>query len=305
MRRIYFTPESLSQTRVLPQVDHIRESLFALEELSLGGGGPVFKPWRKKLGNSGNIRALVRLAQVVRPVPDIDQVVRRLGLDARSTSEDGDFPDMSASRERPQVVQDLEEFHRIAIAPYWRAISKRLHADRTARGQIMLSDGVGKLLSTLHPAIRWDAPILEVPGNGDDLKLESSGLALAPSLFLAGRPPVLSGGGSDGRPVTLIYPTRANPEWADSLWESKGGTEHALHALVGRTRASVLEALTSSCTTTEVGESVGISSAAASQHTSVLRTAGLITTLRTFNKVQHTITPLGVALLNGDMADRN
>ncbi|UNO41491.1 winged helix-turn-helix domain-containing protein [Streptomyces sp. MST-110588] len=263
--------------------------------LSVGGGGPVFKPWRKKIGSVSNVRALVKLAQAVRPFPDMDQVVRRL---------EGAEPGAPASRIKPQVVQDLEEFHRIAVAPYWKAIARRLNADRTARGQIMLGDGVGKLLATLHPAIRWTPPTLEVPGNGEDLKLESAGLALVPSLFLNGRPPVLVGPETDGGAVTLIYPTPVSPEWADSLWETKESTDNALNALVGRTRASVLETLTSSCTTTEVGERVGISSAAASQHTSVLRAAGLITTLRTFNKVQHTITPLGGALLHGDSSGR-
>ncbi len=53
-------------------------------------------------------------------------------------------------------------------------------------------------------------------------------------------------------------------------------------------------------TTTETADRVGISLPSASQHTSVLRNAGLITTTRTGTAVLHTLTPLGTALLQGD-----
>ncbi|MFG3497190.1 winged helix-turn-helix domain-containing protein [Streptomyces sp. NPDC047928] len=267
-----------------------------MDMLSAGGGGSAFRSWRKKVGGMGDVRSLVKLAQVVRPFPDMDQVLRR------TSRRD---PAGGPAAVPPQVVRDLEEFRRVAVAPYWKAIAKRLDADRVARGRIMLSEGVGKLLTTLHPAIRWNPPVLEIPGTGEDMKLEATGLALVPSLFLAGRPPVLTTDGQGpGGTVSLIYPIPVRPEWAESLWESREGTDNALDALVGRTRAAVLEILTSSLTTTEVGERVGISSAAASQHTSILRAAGLITTLRTFNKVQHTITPLGGALLHGEATGR-
>jgi DNA-binding transcriptional ArsR family regulator len=44
---------------------------------------------------------------------------------------------------------------------------------------------------------------------------------------------------------------------------------------------------------------VGISLAAASQHASVLRDAGLITTHRQGSAVLHVLTPLGAELLRG------
>ncbi|MFE2289646.1 winged helix-turn-helix domain-containing protein [Streptomyces sp. NPDC059452] len=236
----------------------------------------------------------MQLAQIVRPFPDIDQVVRQLRAEQAAGKRAVSWP---------QVVKDLEDFRRTAVAPYWKAMAKRLDADRVARGQIMLSGGVGKLLSTLHPAIRWNPPVLGIPGVGEDLKLEATGITLEPSLFLAGRPPVLIED-ENGDGMTLIYPIPVRPEWVESLWEDCQADDNALDALMGRTRTAVLEILTRSLTTTEVGERVGISSAAASQHTSILRAAGLITTLRTFNKVQHSITPLGGALLHGESTGR-
>ncbi|WP_420807874.1 ArsR/SmtB family transcription factor [Amycolatopsis antarctica] len=70
-------------------------------------------------------------------------------------------------------------------------------------------------------------------------------------------------------------------------------------ALVGRTRAAVLNALSDSSTTGELAERLGISAAGVSQHTGVLRSAGLITTRRNRNSVMHSITPLGVSLISG------
>lgn len=175
------------------------------------------------------------------------------------------------------------------MEPYWSQVSTLLEVDRNARAQIMMSGGVDQLLSTLHPAIRWRPPVLEVPGTGHDIKLESTGLEIAPSLFLFSRSPILVEQQGD-RPLLLLYPIPV-PRERENLWDPAPDGEQALGALLGRTRAAVLQVLTTTCTTTEVGELVGISTAAASQHTAVLRAAGLITTLRSLNKVHHTLTP--------------
>ncbi|WP_082122120.1 winged helix-turn-helix domain-containing protein [Frankia sp. CpI1-P] len=51
--------------------------------------------------------------------------------------------------------------------------------------------------------------------------------------------------------------------------------------------------------TSQLADLLGVSSAAVSQHTAVLRAAGLIATRRNRNLVLHTITPLGRLLLRG------
>ncbi|GAA3104618.1 ArsR/SmtB family transcription factor [Kribbella aluminosa] len=55
-------------------------------------------------------------------------------------------------------------------------------------------------------------------------------------------------------------------------------TTDALADLLGRTRAAVLRSLTHSATTTQLARRVGISLASTSDHTRILRAAGLITT---------------------------
>ncbi|MEU9047251.1 MULTISPECIES: winged helix-turn-helix domain-containing protein [unclassified Kitasatospora] len=288
MRRIHFTAESLASTRFLIDIEQIRETLLALDVLSTGVGGEAFRAWRKRTAGRSDIRRMISLAQALRPLPDLDHVVQTL------LQGDPDAPEVAT---QSRLSADLESFRQIAIAPYWASIERRLAADRAARSEIVLSGGWDQMFTSLHRAIRWDPPVLEVPGEGEDVKLGSEGLWLAPSLFLAARPPILFDRylGQD-RP-TLLYPIPIDWGRSSSIWDAVEEGNGALHALMGRTRAAVLVALSSSATTTEVGERVGISSAAASQHTAVLRAAGLITTLRSLNRVQHTLTPLGAALI--------
>ncbi|MFD9892714.1 helix-turn-helix domain-containing protein [Amycolatopsis sp. NPDC059027] len=73
----------------------------------------------------------------------------------------------------------------------------------------------------------------------------------------------------------------------------------SLSALLGVTRARVLEATEAGCTTTELSRRVGVSAASASYHASILRAAGLIATRRTGIAVRHEITVLGAHLLTG------
>ncbi|ONI49901.1 Helix-turn-helix domain protein [Streptomyces sp. IB2014 011-1] len=77
----------------------------------------------------------------------------------------------------------------------------------------------------------------------------------------------------------------------------QGDPDPSLASLLGRTRAAALLATRVGCTTTELARRLGVSAAAASQHTRVLRDADLITTTRRGGAVLHLITPLGTALL--------
>ncbi|MFI9626317.1 winged helix-turn-helix domain-containing protein [Streptomyces sp. NPDC052042] len=87
--------------------------------------------------------------------------------------------------------------------------------------------------------------------------------------------------------------------WAVGDTPRAGGTgeRQPLGTLVGSTRAAVLQALTVSLTTSELARCVGVTPGSASQHASVLRRAGLVSTTRTHTSAIHTLTPLGAALL--------
>ena len=74
----------------------------------------------------------------------------------------------------------------------------------------------------------------------------------------------------------------------------------SLTALLGRTRASVLDILaTVPSTTSELAQRGGMSLSSASEHASVLRAAGLVASHRRGTAVVHSATPLGLQLLGG------
>lgn len=111
-----------------------------------------------------------------------------------------------------------------------------------------------------------------------------------PAPFWIGAP--LVGQDAAGRPL-LLYPALTPlPMIADRP------DNDPLVALLGRTRAAVLRSLVASRTTTEVAGELGISLASASQHTTTLRAAGLVTSARDGKSVWHTVTPLGGKFLD-------
>jgi DNA-binding transcriptional ArsR family regulator len=73
--------------------------------------------------------------------------------------------------------------------------------------------------------------------------------------------------------------------------------DSALARLIGATRAAILQATTTGPNTTEIARLLGVSPATVSEHTAILREAGLIRSRRHDNNMLHLITPLGVALL--------
>ncbi|MFI6868033.1 ArsR/SmtB family transcription factor [Nocardia sp. NPDC050406] len=70
-----------------------------------------------------------------------------------------------------------------------------------------------------------------------------------------------------------------------------------LSALLGATRAAVLEAIADGGSTTDLALRLGISPSSASEHAAILRDAGLTVSMRSRNQVRHRLTPLGAALL--------
>ncbi|MFK0284096.1 ArsR/SmtB family transcription factor [Streptomyces sp. NPDC090499] len=103
------------------------------------------------------------------------------------------------------------------------------------------------------------------------------------------------GAGTGGRP---------GPEPRPPARPSAGrgqGAGASLTSLLGRTRATVLRAVAAGATTGELARVAGVSASSISQHTSVLREAGLITSQRQAASVLHTLTPLGASMLRANL----
>ncbi|MCX4625639.1 winged helix-turn-helix domain-containing protein [Streptomyces sp. NBC_01443] len=172
------------------------------------------------------------------------------------------------------------------------------HTDRTRRALAAADTGVGRLLGSLHPEIRWEAPVLTVPcAATTDLKLEGRGVVLVPTFFWPG-PLVLCDNAEPERPLVLRHPIAHDLAAYRAVWSATAPAEPdgALAALLGATRARTLYAAASPAGTAELARRTRTSPATASHHATVLRTAGLLTTERDGAGVRQALTPMGRAL---------
>ncbi|MFD1044932.1 hypothetical protein ACFQ1S_04640 [Kibdelosporangium lantanae] len=83
---------------------------------------------------------------------------------------------------------------------------------RRRRAELAMTHGLEHVLGTLHPSIRWRAPVLEVSYPVDqDLHLDGRGLVLVPSFFCQGLPTSFCD--NELQPV-LVYPIQHELGWA-------------------------------------------------------------------------------------------
>lgn len=263
----------------------VTESVFALELFRIQGRGSIDgwlgEDWyhlvRSRLGE--HLDRVERLAHLRQPVPDLLRMMSR-----------------PISPLHRHTATTVFEFCRVAVLPYWHRARRQLNAERDMRARIVITHGVEWLLRTLNPAVSWNSPVLQIPGEPDrDVFLNGRGLILSPALFLPDRRCLVVDSPDESGRHVLAFSTRFGVATVfDPLGEPD---EQALGALVGHTRAAALQVLADGCTTGELAERLGISLAGASKHATVLRKAGLISTARHRNTALHALTSLGVALL--------
>jgi DNA-binding transcriptional ArsR family regulator len=93
-------------------------------------------------------------------------------------------------------------------------------------------------------------------------------------------------------PPAVIYSARG----IHGLWQQDPRSSEDLDRLIGRTRAAVLTALAAPASTTGLAARTGIPVSSVSEHLSVLRANGLVSTTRTGRFLVHHRTTLGLAL---------
>ncbi|GAA1629382.1 ArsR family transcriptional regulator [Catellatospora bangladeshensis] len=199
----------------------------------------------------------------------------------------------------------LRRYHDLALAPVWDQVTEAIRRDRALRARQLVDGGLAAVLGRLHPQVRYADGVLEVGVYGRstdrDVHLEGRGLLLIPSYFKETRQLMVL---ADAElPPVLVYPVdptaRITAEAA--VWGTANAHRDApsgpLTALMGRTRALVLEAVATGGTTSVLARRLGLTVPAASKHLAVLRNCGLVLSTRDRNTVHHDLTPLGRALL--------
>jgi DNA-binding transcriptional ArsR family regulator len=288
--RIHFTVADLAQLTMISTLGPVAESAFALKQFGRQGSA-TFHGWQKGVRE----RLGTRVAEVewLAGRYDTDELLTLLRLHS------GGNPDVGRDeRARRRAQATVFEFCQAAVLPHWWQMRGHLASVRDACGRISIANGMHAALDNLHPRLNWNPPVLEVPAEPDrEMHLDGRGLVLCPSLFMASKACMLLEDFQElGAPV-LVFAVPLDAATATGFWGRGGGDEQALSALVGHTRAAALQTLSDSCTTGELSQRLNISLAGASKHAKVLRKAGLITTARQRNTALHSLTPLGVALL--------
>lgn len=323
MLRIHFNAADLRCLRLAADADPLWESLLSQHLLTSGKGPPNLEPWRRwavpRL--TPPMRALMGLAPPTGYSADFltpTDGVRDLdaGLDAvLATPVDHLRDDLRRVAPRPSSVRwtdrladgdrralgalaaAMRSYFDAVLASYWGLISGRVAAARARGARQMVDGGVDRLLTTLHPTVRWDPPTLHVAYPADrDVHLDGRGLVLVPSFFCRHTPVTLR---AADRPPVLVYPIDADLERDAEPPAPAGGD---LVALLGATRAAVLRTTLLAphgISTGELARRVGVSLSSASEHATTLRRAGLLRACPHGRHTLHLVTPLGRALLAG------
>jgi DNA-binding transcriptional ArsR family regulator len=326
MLRIHFTAEDLTRVRVRADPHPLWEVLLSLHLLQTRHGALMFGQWRRDaraaLRPSGDILTTLAPPKGYSPdflTPLVDSPDLEDGLEVMlSTGRQAlraDITRLAAQTTLPgwawqiatgdvemmrRLADSIRQYHAKALQPYAQVLQAHIRADWARRAELAMTRGLEHALSTLHPLVRWRAPVLEVGYPVDqDLYLDGRGLVLVPSFFcwqtsMTFADPAL-------RPV-LVYPVTPVVGWTAGPEKSRSTARDAqsLAALLGRTRAAVLQAIADRpfLSTTELALQVGTSVAGASQHASVLREAGLVITQRRNSSASHTVSTIGAALLD-------
>ncbi len=324
MLRIFFTTDDVARTRLAPAPDPLWETVLSLHALRSQRSNAVHGEWQRGViaGLQGShLMSDLRLLLVLNPpkgyFPDfLTPIAGTDGLDAGLDAVAATPPELlrrdlailAEERLLPsdaialargdahalrQLTDTMRAYHEFALAPDWARVEAVVEADRARRIRAVAARGAEGLLESLRPAMRWHAGELHVdyPFN-QQMHLGGRGLLLVPSYFCWRYPVTLL---DPDLPPVLVYP-------ADRPAAASAGPEagrRALGALLGSTRAAALAAIGDGCSTSDLARRVGISAAAASQHATILRNAGLITSHRERNMVLHSLTPLGASVLNG------
>ncbi|MBO0608723.1 ArsR/SmtB family transcription factor [Myceligenerans salitolerans] len=319
MLRFIFTPEDLSRVRFAPGPDPLWETMLGAHLVRELDGARVFGHWHRQVVPDMPRAALpyLTLTPPVGYSPDFltpeggttdfavgaenmlytapARIAAELAVLMRGRRPPAWVDDLAAGSPRAlrSLRASMTAFHAHAVQPVWPRVRRVVDADRSARTQVLAASGVEAILSTLHPATTWSGSVLTVHSRmmDRDVHLAGRGLTLLPSYFCWRMPITLAD--PELAPV-LVFPVAHEQHLVDDP-----GGEGALAALLGRTRARALREIAGSASTTLLAQRMDISPASASEHTTVLRRAGLVASQRDGRRVVHVLTELGQGLLEG------
>jgi DNA-binding transcriptional ArsR family regulator len=201
----------------------------------------------------------------------------------------------------PRRLADvLWDYWSVALEPHWPAMRAVLDDDVAYRATELTKGGVATMLTGLHQDISVHDELLRIRKKRFDDFLEERdlagvGLMLVPSVFVW--PSVVFAVSAFG-PPSLTYAARGVGNLAGD--GDLTTDEDALGALLGRSRAAILVTLALPHSTTELSLKLGQSPSSVSQHLSVLRRSGLVTSWRSGRRVLYRRTDLATSIVEAN-----
>ena len=195
----------------------------------------------------------------------------------------------------PVVVDQMHKYWQVAVEPVWQRLRALCTADLSYRMERFAAGGLAGVLEGLHPELVFERDRLRIDKPyrcHHRVDLTGTGIVFVHCAFSWPSLSVQCCGGAE-QPA-LSYPPRGVPE----LWaQPPAGQPDPLCALVGRTRATMLAALSLPATTTQLSRQLDLSPAAVSQHLKILKGTALVTSRRSGRAVLYQRTPAAAALL--------
>ncbi|NEA31407.1 helix-turn-helix domain-containing protein [Streptomyces sp. SID13031] len=185
----------------------------------------------------------------------------------------------------------LTAYWRLVLEPLWERIDAIVGADIARHAGALANDGFGSAVGGLHDELSYESGVLRVDMPSTELKVpcNGQGLWLVPSVFRWPRVAV----DPISRVPVISYPARG----AGLVWEARDSGCGRLPALLGRSRAAILQQLDIPRSTTTLANLLRLAPGTVSDHLSVLSSSGLLTARRDGRRVLYSRTGLAAALL--------
>lgn len=292
--------EDVGRTRVHCETPVLVEAALAVGPLR-GDGGRGGENWVR--------RARTALADVPVVRSDLERTQRLapavLPALLEAAGPEGDGVPGPVTEEVRWALAVLGCLHRTVLAPVGAGLRGQHSTAGGRLGRTMNLSGVLAGLESLGARVHsgGEGLVLTVD-DGEDRRVRpaGNGLVLMPSVFLDDAPRLVHwtvprADDDDSVRTALLFPARGPGEHLDDLLSDTASGAPSLGRLLGKTRSVILARLVAPFSTGELAALLYVSPTVISEHTAILREAGLITTAREGNRTRHLATDFGLALL--------
>lgn len=201
------------------------------------------------------------------------------------------------------LAEALWDYWDAVIDPFWPRMCAVLEDDVSYRVAAQMNGGLYALLEDLHPEVSLEGNLLKVDKpHHKSSTYEGHAMTLTPSIFAW--PGLLLDDGHGDR-FGLTYAARGVARVWEGLTAMDRNDEDPLAALLGRTRAAILEMTAVPLSTTQIARQLGQSPGSVNQHLSVLRESGLVVSRRSGRSVLYRQTTLAQSMIAAQQVARH